>query len=60
MENISLLDTLVILYNGKLVYKGVPENALKSFYANEFKEIYSRLQEHSTDYWQEKFLESAQ
>jgi len=60
MENISLLDTLVILYNGKLVYKGVPENALKSFYVNEFKEIYSRLQEHSTDYWQEKFLESAQ
>ena len=60
MENISLLDALVILYKGNLIFRGEPDEALEYFEASEFKEIYPRMHAHSMDYWQNKFQESAQ
>ncbi len=44
MENIRLFDKVALLMNGKLVYFGPPDEALRYFEAKDFHEIYHKLE----------------
>ncbi|MBX3288169.1 MAG: FHA domain-containing protein [Acidobacteria bacterium] len=44
MENIRLFDKVALLMNGKLVYFGPPDDALRYFEAKDFHEIYHKLE----------------
>jgi ABC transport system ATP-binding/permease protein len=43
MENVRLFDKIVVLMDGRLVYFGPPDDALKHFNAASFKELFDRL-----------------
>ena len=45
MENVSLFDKIVILMRGKLVYYGPPSDALKHFGAENFTQLFKKLEE---------------
>ncbi len=45
MENVKLFDKIVLLMQGKLVFYGRPDEALKHLNAKSFKDLYDRLEE---------------
>src|SRR5690606_25161569 len=45
MENVSLFDKIVILMRGKLVFYGPPSAALEHFGAENFTELFKKLEE---------------
>jgi len=55
MESIDLLDRVAVMYGGKLVYYGPPEQALKHFGAKRATELYDRLEEATPEHWRERF-----
>ena len=45
MENVRLFDKIAVLMLGKLVFYGKPEDALKHFSAQSFKDLFDKLEE---------------
>ena len=45
MENVKMFDKIAVLMRGKLVFFGKPEDALKHFNADNFNELYAKLEE---------------
>lgn len=45
MENVKLFDKIAVLMDGKLIFYGKPDDALKHFNAQNFKELFDRLEE---------------
>ena len=58
MENIHLLDKVVLLYDGKLVYFGPPADALKYFGVEMATSLYDRLEGADAAELQKRFSES--
>jgi ABC-type multidrug transport system ATPase subunit/pSer/pThr/pTyr-binding forkhead associated (FHA) protein len=66
MENVRLFDKVVVLMNGKLVFYGTPDEALKHFQAANFKELYDCLEApfeqkndaRTADEWKRKFAQT--
>ena len=44
MENVKLFDKIVVLMRGKLVFYGVPQEALAHVKAQSFKDLYDKLE----------------
>jgi ABC-type multidrug transport system ATPase subunit/pSer/pThr/pTyr-binding forkhead associated (FHA) protein len=44
MENVKLFDKIVVLMRGKLVFYGVPQEALAHVKAESFKDLYDKLE----------------
>lgn len=44
MENVKLFDKIVVLMRGKLVFYGAPSEALAHFNANDFIELFEKLE----------------
>jgi ABC-type multidrug transport system ATPase subunit/pSer/pThr/pTyr-binding forkhead associated (FHA) protein len=44
MENVRLFDKIVVMMRGKLVFYGTPEEALVHFKADNFKDLYDKLE----------------
>ena len=44
MENVRLFDKIVVLMRGKLVFYGAPHEALAHVKANNFKDLYAKLE----------------
>ena len=45
MENVKLFDKVVVLMRGRLVFYGKPDEALKHFEAESFKDLYDKMLE---------------
>lgn len=48
MENVQLFDKIIILMTGRLVFYGTPQEALKHFAVESFKELYLQLERPSS------------
>ncbi len=44
MENVKLFDKIVVLMRGKLVFYGTPQEALQHFKADNFKDLYDKME----------------
>lgn len=44
MENVRLFDKIVVMLRGKMVFYGAPEEALAHFKADNFKDLYDKLE----------------
>lgn len=55
MENVYLMDRLVIVSAGRLIFDGAPDAALEHFAIRRFATLYERLEERTTDEWVRSF-----
>ncbi|WP_395746296.1 ATP-binding cassette domain-containing protein [Prosthecobacter sp.] len=51
MENVHLFDRLLVIYAGRLVFDGRPEDAKKHFQISKMTQLYERLATRSVDEW---------
>lgn len=59
MANVELLDLVVVLAGGRLVYAGPPDGLLDHFRSKSYEGVFKRLAEGSPLEWSKTFRESA-
>jgi ABC-type multidrug transport system ATPase subunit len=55
MENVYLMDQIVVVYGGRLVFVGPPNAAMKHFGIPRFTALYDKLEERSATEWEQDF-----
>jgi ABC-type multidrug transport system ATPase subunit len=55
MENVYLMDQIVVVHGGRLVFMGPPTAALNHFGITRFAALYDKLEAKSATEWEEKF-----
>ncbi len=55
MENVYLMDQIVVVHRGRLVFVGPPNQALAHFEIPRFTALYDRLEEKDVSEWEEDF-----
>lgn len=55
MENVYLMDQVVVVYAGRLVFFGPPDAALSHFAIPRFTALYDRLEERSAADWEKDY-----
>ena len=55
MENVFLMDEVVVLTGGRLVYDGPPREVLSHFGIQKFSALYDRLEERKPEEWAAEF-----
>lgn len=58
MDSVELLDEILILFRGRMVYYGPPREALNYFEVREYAPIYRRLEDLPPEEWQKRYLSS--
>ncbi len=58
MENVDLLDQIVVLNEGRLVFYGPPGRALESFEIDRMTQLYERLEIKKTETWAAEYIAS--
>jgi ABC-type multidrug transport system ATPase subunit len=59
MENVYLMDQVVVVHAGRLIFFGPPDVALTHFEIPRFTALYDRLEEKSAAEWEEQYLKGA-
>jgi ABC-type multidrug transport system ATPase subunit len=57
MENVYLMDQVVVVHAGRLIFFGPPDVALTHFEIPRFTALYDRLEEKSAAEWEERYRE---
>jgi ABC-type multidrug transport system ATPase subunit len=55
MENVYLMDQIAVVFGGRLVFLGPPNEALSHFEIARFTALYDRLEEGTAADWEKKF-----
>lgn len=60
MENVYLMDQIVVVHGGRLVFLGSPTEALSHFGISRFAALYDKLEEKPAAEWERAFLEHSE
>jgi ABC-type multidrug transport system ATPase subunit len=59
MENVFLMDKVVVMTGGRLVFMGPPADVLEHFGIQRFSALYDRLEEKPAEEWEAAFAKAA-